>query len=194
MRRALAALLALVVVGLAAASAAGGDRTLSVAGNDRTARPVSLLARRVNVPAGLSVRVPAGWHVLRGWLSDVVDPAPRLAVASFPARLSRQTCACGFPNIVRFPRDGVFMFAWEYLNPRRTQLARTPRRPARFSLSVSRAVRQTCYGPSDGADFKDAGRVFQVEIYIGPGAGRALRAQAAAVLDSLRVAPSRSVG
>ncbi len=89
---------------------------------------------------------------------------------------------------MHFPRDGVFVFAWEYLHPGPGQLARTPRRPARFSISVSRAVRLTCDGPDAGAYFKDAGRVFQVEIYLGPGAGRALRAQLGAMLDSLHVA------
>lgn len=174
MRRVLTALGVLVVVVFAAPAAAGGDRS---------AEPVSL-------PAGLSIRVPVGWHVLRGWLSDVVDPAPRLALASFPARLSRHTCECGFPNVVGFPRDGAFVFAWEYVHPQRAQLARTPHRPARFTLNVSRAVHRTCYGPTDEFDFQAAGRVFQVEVYLGPRAGPALRAALDATLDSLRVTPA----
>jgi hypothetical protein len=48
----------------------------------------------------------------------------------------------------------------------------------------------TCDGPSEGFYFKDAGRVFQVEVYLGPGAGQALRARVASTLDSLRVARS----
>lgn len=191
-RRAVIALLVVVAVGLAAASAAGGDRSARRArAVAAAATSINRSARRVSLAAGLSVRVPAGWHLLRGWLSDVIDPAPRLALASFPAKLSRHTCACGFPNVIHFPRDGAFMFAWEYLHPQRGQLVRTPSRPARVSLTVSRAVRLTCDGPNDEAYFKEAGRVFQVEIYIGPTAGRALRAQVAAMLDSLRVAPAR---
>lgn len=147
-------------------------------------------AKRVSVPGQLSVRVPAGWHVRHGWLSDVVDPAPRLAVASFPARLSRHTCECGFPNVVNFPPNGAFVFVWEYLHPSRRSLARAPRRPARIRLTADGKVRQTCNGPSDGLGFKDAGRVFQVEIYIGPKAGATLRARLTAVLDSLRVEAS----
>jgi hypothetical protein len=50
-------------------------------------------------------------------------------------------------------------------------------------------VRQTCDGPSDTFAFKDADRWFQVEVYLGPGAKLALRARAAATLDSLHVAP-----
>jgi hypothetical protein len=161
------------IVVLAATGAAGGDRA----------------ATRVDVAGRLSVRVPVGWHVLRGWLSDVSDPAPRLAVASFPARLSRHTCECGFPNIVDFPRSGAFVFIWEYLHPSRRGLAREPRRPVRFRLPPEGRVRNTCDGPSDTFGFKDAGRVFQVEVYLGPATSAALRDRMAAILDSLLVAP-----
>jgi hypothetical protein len=168
-------LLALVVVAtavLAAAGAAGGDRAPT----------------RVDVSGRLSIRVPVGWRVLPGWLSDVTDPAPRLAVASFPARLSRHTCECGFPNVVKFPRDGAFVFVWEYLHPSRRGLARAPRRPAHFSVGAGRGVRLTCDGPTGEFYFKDAGRVFQVEVYLGLAVGQALRGRVAATLDSLRVA------
>lgn len=170
------ALVVLVMVGIAAAGT-------GVAGGDRT-------AKRVIVPGRLSVCVPVGWHVLRGWLSDVIDPAPQLAVASFPARLSHHTCECGSPNVVNFPHNGAFIFVWEYLHYPRLSLARVPRRPARLSLSAGRGMRRTCDGPDGGFNFKDAGRVFQVEVYLGPRAGAALRRRAAATLDSLRVAPA----
>jgi hypothetical protein len=166
------ALAVVAIAGLAAAGAAGGDRN----------------ARRVNVPGRLSVRVPTGWHVLRGWLSDVTDPAPRLAIASFPARLSRHTCECGFPNVVNFPHDGAFVFVWEYLHPSRRGLARLPSRPIRFHLAADGGVRQTCDGSTDTFGFKDAGRVFQMEVYLGPGIRPALRGRVAAMLDSLRPA------
>lgn len=169
--------LVVATAALAVTGTAGGDRAVS----------------RISVPGGLSVRVPARWHVLRGWLSDVTDPAPRLAVASFLARLSRHTCACGFPNVINFPQDGAFVFVWEYLNPSRGQLARTRARPVRFALAAG-AVRHTCNGPSDGFAFKDGGRVFQVEVYVGHDVGSALREQAATILASLRVAPSARRG
>jgi hypothetical protein len=145
------------------------------------------VAARVNGPGRLSIRVPGGWHVLRGWLSDVIDPAPRLAVASFAARLSRHTCECGFPNVVDFPRGGAFVFVWEYLHPSRHLLADTRRRAVRFHLSARGAVRRTCFGSSDTLSFKDAGRVFQVEVYLGPAVSPAIRDRAAAMLDSLIV-------
>jgi hypothetical protein len=170
-RKVLAALAVVAIGVLAAAGAAGGGG----------------FARRVSVPGRVSVRVPASWHVLRGWLSEVIDPAPRLAAASFPARLSRHTCECGFPNVVNFPRDGAFVFVWEYLRPSRRGLARVPGRPVRFYLAAGGGVRQTCDGSSDTFGFKAAGRVFQVEVYLGPGVGRSLRGRVAATLDSLRV-------
>lgn len=179
MRKIVVVLALAAAVVLAAAGPAGGDRAATRAN----------VPARLSVPGRLSVRVPAGWHALRGWLSDVTDPAPRLAVASFPARLSRHTCECGFPNVLGFPRKGAFVFVWEYLHAARGQLVSTPARPARFSVAPGRAVHLTCDGPADGFSFKQAGRVFQVEVYIGPDAGRALRARVAAMLDTLRVAP-----
>jgi hypothetical protein len=173
-RKVLATLAVVAIAAVVAPRAAGGDRAAS---------PVALAG-------GLSIRVPVGWHMLRGWLSDVSDPAPRLAVASFPARLSRHTCECGFPNVVNFPGGGAFVFVWEYLHPSRRQLAHVPRRPSAFSTGARQRVRLTCDGPSEGFYFKDAGRVFQVEVYLGPGAGQALRARVASTLDSLRVARS----
>lgn len=155
-------------------------RRTSPAGGDRT-------VTRVSIPGRLSVVVPTGWHVLHGWLSDVTDPAPRLAMASFPARLSHHTCECGSPNVQNFPRNGVFVFVWEYLHYPHRHLARIPRRPAHLSFTHGNGVRVTCGGPHNGFSFRDAGRVFQVEVYLGPDAGTALRARAAAALNSLRV-------
>ena len=173
-RKVLVALVVVMIGVLAVDGTAGGNRT----------------AWRVSVAGRLSVRVPAGWHLLRGWLSDVGDPAPRLAVASFPVRLSRHTCECGFPNVINFPRGGAFVFVWEYLHPSRRGLARTPSRPVRFRLAADGKVRKTCYGPTDTFAFKDAGRVFQVEVYLGPRVDTALSGRVAALLDSLRVTPA----
>src|SRR3979409_2394062 len=90
---------------------------------------------RTTARGEISVIVPAGWHVVRGWLSYVVDPVPRLAVASFPLRLSRHTCECGMPNVEHFPRSGVFLFMWERLRVSRRALGQFPRRPAHFRVN-----------------------------------------------------------
>jgi hypothetical protein len=158
----------LVAVGLLAASAASGERAAS------------------SVPDRITVRVPAGWHRLQGWLSDVTDPAPRLALASFPARLSRQTCACGLPNVIHFPRDGAFVFVWEYLHPSGRMLAALRPRPRLFRLRAAEPQQFTCHGPSDSFSFRDHGRDFQVEVYLGPVAKPVTQARMLAVLDSFR--------
>ena len=64
-----------------------------------------------------------------------------------------------------------------------------PSRPVGFHLPAGGGLRQTCDRSSDTFGFKDAGRVFQVEVYLGPQVGPALREQVAAMLDSLRAAP-----
>ena len=169
MRRLARALVLFAIVVLAATSAAGGSRG----------------AGSVHAPGRLSIRVPAGWHLLHGWLSDVSNPAPRVAAASFPVRLSRHTCECGSPNVVDFPRNGAFVFVWEYLHPSRRMLTRAPRRPSSFRLRAAEPQRFTCQGPSDGFTFKEQGRYFQVEVYVGPGVAPTTRARMLAMLDSL---------
>ena len=154
-----------------------------------TAAPVETDGARVYLRGGISIRVPTGWHVIRGWLSNVIEPIPRLAVGSFPVRLSRHTCECGMPNVRDFPRDGAFVFVWESPGVRHAALRRVPARPARFDVGAQSIQRYTCAGPSDSLGFRDAGRVFQVEIYLGRDAGRRTRARLAGVLDSLRATP-----
>lgn len=142
---------------------------------------------RAMVPGRISIRVPSGWHLRQGWLSDVVDPIPQLAVASFAVRLSRHTCECGMPNVRDFPHAGAFLFVWEYPHlPRRT-LARFPHRPTRFRIPSESPQRSVCQGPSYEISFQDAGRAFQAEIYLGPAAGPGIRARLLAAMDSLRV-------
>jgi hypothetical protein len=170
--RKLALAVFLVAVGLLAASATSGDRATRSA------------------PDHITIRVPARWHLLQGWLSDVTDPAPRLAVASFRARLSRQTCACGLPNVIHFPRDGAFAFVWEYLHPSRRMLAALRPPPSHLRLRAAEPQRLTCHGPSDSFSFKDHGRDFQVDIYLGPAAKPLTRKQLLAILDSFRAAPN----
>lgn len=139
--------------------------------------------------AGLSVRVPVGWHLIGRRLTDVVEPAQRLAVATFDVRLASHPCECGEPNVRNFPRTGAFVFIWEYRERlSRAQLSRVPRRPASFHVTQDNRHWFECAGPSWTAGFRDAGRVFQVEVYLGPGAGRNVRLRMDALLDSLRVA------
>jgi hypothetical protein len=157
---------------------------------------VSLLAAaalapgaRVDAGGGVSVRVPPGLHLIRRPLTDVTDPAQRLAVASFDVRLRAESCECGTPNVRNFPSDGAFVFAWEYEAPySAASMGRIPRRPAAFDVGRGTPQTPECAGPSWVDDFRDNGRVLQVDVYLGPRAGPAVRGRVDALLDSLRVA------
>jgi hypothetical protein len=147
-------------------------------GLDRATR-----SSRVAVGGGITIQLPYGWHLLRGQLSEVVSPIPRLAIASFQARLSRQECECGFPNVVGFPRGGAFLFVWEDLD---NSLNTFPPRPANFRLTGARALRFECQGPSDSFFFRIGAREFEADVYLGAGAALSVRHQLLVALDSFR--------
>jgi hypothetical protein len=107
------------------------------------------------------------------------------------------------------------VFVWEFPPPRNpAALGRGYRlRPARFRVAqknphfpqaLARELRilhleagHACVEgpgslPSWWGDFRDTGRVFQVEVYLGPAAGEAVSARVNALLDSLKVVPRRS--
>jgi hypothetical protein len=142
---------------------------------------------RVDAGHGISVRVPAGWHLIRRSLTDVQEPAQRLAVASAGVRVIANRCDCDTPG-VRTSARGAFVFMWE--RPV-SQAPRTLRRPARFHVS-GRGTRSECGSSSWYSLFVDAGRYLDVEVSFGPQAGRRVRARVDALLDSLRVARVRA--
>ena len=118
--------------------------------------------------AGLSVRVPAGWHVVHRRLANCIDPAQRLALTG----------------------RGSIIVIQESLNPGR-YLRRFPRRPTRFRVE-GRPSPLECCAVSGRAGwmlhFRDAGRAFYAYVY--PAArGPGHRVRALRILDSLRVRP-----
>jgi hypothetical protein len=139
--------------------------------------------QRTSLNGGVRVVVPAGWHVVRH-ISYVTEPAPA-ALATFRVRLGRHSCECGMPNVVGFPRTGALLVVWEYRRIARRDLRYFPPHAARFRIRRS-VIAHVC-APSDGRTFRESGRGFQVEIYLGPGAPASARAQIAAMLDSWRV-------
>lgn len=178
MRKIAVVLLAVSVLVLTAASA--GSRSSSDG--------------RRYVAGRISISVLPGWHLIRRSLTDVVEPIPRLALASFAVTLSAHACECGLPNVRDFPRAGAFLFVWEYPHPPPRMLEHFPRRPPHFRITSETPQRHVCQGPSDEIIFQDAGRAFQAEIYLGPAAGQLIRARLLAMIDSLRVAqrPARA--
>jgi hypothetical protein len=90
---------------------------------------------------------------------------------------------------MHFPRNGAFVFVWEYLRPSRRMLARVEPRPSGFRLTAAEPQRFTCQGPSNSFTFKDHGRYFQVEAYFGPAVRPVARTRMLAIPDSLRIRP-----
>jgi hypothetical protein len=60
---------------------------------------------------------------------------------------------------------------------------------ARLSPDRCSAAALNLPGPSDDFRFKDEGRDFQVEVYLGPAVSPDSRTQMLAILDSLRTQP-----
>jgi hypothetical protein len=175
MRKLALALIAVPAL-VAAASTAGVDRG----------------APRTEVGGAISIQVPTGWHLIRNSITDVIDPIPRLAIASFAVRLSPRPCECGMPNISHFPRTGAFLFIWEYPHLAGRALERFPRRPPSFRITSTSPQEPTCQGPSGAILFRSAGGAFQAEIYLGPAAGPDSRARLVAAMNSLRIPFART--
>lgn len=170
MRKAVTLLIAVTVAGVSAAPAA--------------------TYRRTNAGNGITIDVPpGGWRVVRRHITDVYDPAQRLAMTTFDLKQAGYwTCECGIPGFRRFPPNGAFLFVWEQLHDAKRMLPRTPSRPAHFHITGAKPQRGLCDGPSDEFVFKDGGRVFQVEVYIGPKTTARTRTQLEAALDSFHAA------
>jgi hypothetical protein len=158
--------------------------TAPAGAGDQEHRPV--VGGRVAVGGGVSVVLPAGWHLTRGMGTPLLDPVPRLSAATFPVHFSRQHCVCDTPHVADFPRDGAYLFVMEYDALGHADLKDFPAHTTRFRIRAS-AIKSGDCGPSDGRTFREGGRGFQVQIYLGPSAPASARAQIAAILDSWRV-------
>ena len=158
--------------------------TTSAGAGDQEHRPV--LRARVAVGGGVSVVLPAAWHLTRGHGTPLIDPVPRLTAATFAVRFSRQHCVCDTPRVANFPRTGAFLFVMEYPALGHGDLKDFPVHTTHERVRRS-AIKAGDCGPSDVAFFREAGRGYQVQIYLGPDAPASARAQIAAILDSWRV-------
>lgn len=177
MPRILLAFVLLLSLGCEAGSGSGTDeRDPEVAGE-------SQILRR----AGVSIRLPEGWHETRTATDRETDPVVRLAVSSGPIRPGGGACRV---SAYDFPADAVaiVLVEWRSLEVGPPQ---GPVRPDRFtesSLPISEPPSIECFGGAGGsAQFVEAGRVFGAYVLVGLGARPELRAAARAVLDTLRV-------
>jgi hypothetical protein len=170
--------LALAVTAALTAPAGAGDQ------EHRTA-----VRGRLEVGDGVSVALPAGWHLTHGMGTPLLDPVPRLSAATFRVHFSRHYCVCDTPHVARFPRDGAYLFVMEYPALGHGDVKDFPAHTSRFRIGVS-AIKPGDCAPSDQRLFREGGRGYQVQIYLGPDAPASARTQIAAILDSWRVNPS----
>lgn len=141
---------------------------------------------------GVSVRYPSDWHATRRALTPVTSPVQVLAVASYALPHGKAGADGCSPKeaLDRLPPNGVVLFGWEYDRPALAGVRKSdfPPRPEHFVLKGPTGFE--CLGPSYVVHFRQAGRLFQIHVVLGPKAGADERATALKVLDSLQVSPS----
>jgi hypothetical protein len=155
--------------------------------------------RRVSVPHHrVSVFVPGSWHVTYERVNGVVDPVTLFNASTFPLHV-RPTDQAGRSGVCskalqrEWRADGAYVQLAEVRDAasRKRMLRRVPQRPRHFELAA-RGAGGLCTPPNSGqTSFQQGRRAFYVYYGIGTKASRATRAEAAALLDSLRIAPRR---
>jgi hypothetical protein len=186
MRKALPLLVLLALVGCGEERA---DERAAVA------KPPSF--RVVEGERGLEVELPAGWQEAETTLTpQLTDPVEVLAVGTYPLREGGENCnhVAGRALTEMGPR-GAFITLQERGYDRNSSWPDFPPRPARFGPELGGPSEASACAP--GARFTDhwfgfseANRHFHVLVAFGSDAPQAVRDQAWAVLDSLRIDPS----
>jgi hypothetical protein len=152
---------------------------------------------RVNLPQHrVSVFVPDPWHVTYERVNGVVDPVTLFSASTFPLRVRPADQAgrlgvCSKALQRAWRADGAYVQLAEERDgaSRQRMLRRVQRRPRHFELTA-RGAGGLCTPPNSGQiAFHEGGRAFYVFYGIGPKAPRATRAEAAALLESLRISP-----
>jgi hypothetical protein len=144
---------------------------------------------------GVTVGLPPGWGPAPAPLTRTTDPREVLAVGTFPLRY-RPTGCNHLPTSALEdlgPRDALVLLTERGFDAA-SDWPDFPPRPERFGPALGVASEAPACAP--GARFADrffgvtdAGRHFHVEVAFGPDASAVTRAQAWAILDSLRVDP-----
>jgi hypothetical protein len=119
--------------------------------------------------AGLSIVVPARWHVaLR--LTGLAEPFERFTLASFALRRPAHP-GCGPDQAVEtMPADGALAFVVEF--PRRGAPRESfPRQPKHFTLPAGPAHQYDCFPLGWLVRFQAGDRPFQIMIALGRDAG-----------------------
>jgi hypothetical protein len=144
--------------------------------------------RVTDTAAGITFAQPGGWHLTMPPISSLSVPRERLLLTSYRADRGGN---CGPDRAEReLPADGALVYLMEY-RPSAKRSAFPPR-PAHFRLRRADLGNYECWRvPSYLIRFRDAGRLFQLHVALGPHATAAHRAQVLRILDSLRFEPLR---
>lgn len=143
---------------------------------------------------GVSFRTPKGWHLTIGRINGVVDPVTVFTVSTFRLRSAGTSSSSGVCSVVlrkAWRADGAYVQLAEEKDgaSRQRMLGRVSPRPTHFVLDA-RGQGGLCT-PADSGElsFRQGGRAFYVFYGFGPKASNATRAQARALLDTMRIAP-----
>ena len=144
---------------------------------------IASLAAASEAQTKLTWTPPADWRTIEPRLTQVGEPAHRLAAATFALRQDAPDRTCS-PETARrqMPPDGALVVLLEY-----EDAAKLPPRPARFRLGPP--VTLECFGLGRTVVWAEQGRALQAVVMYGPRAGADRRRQAGALLDSLVVQP-----
>lgn len=181
-------------IGLVAIVAVTGVGIWSAAGSSPTTR-----LRAVKPPAprraGFTVTIPAGWRRSAQVLTGTSDPHEILAAGTFTMRPPTgysPACDNQLPTTVVDAMGPGDAFVW--LLERNGGDVGAPARPAHFNDGT--VLRLNDCGPALArrqqrlywGSFHDAGRVFYAGVLFGPDVSSTRRAEAYAILDSVRFA------
>jgi hypothetical protein len=156
---------AIAVIGLSACSGGDEDRTFS--------------GPSVGHAKGLSFRYPQQWSV--SGFSRRTTPS-RLVVASYRVHPSQVEGDCGGSEALRrMPRGGAAVLLIDYGSGEGFRP-----HPAHFKLSQFRRADYECFGESYMLRFRRNGHDLQAHLALGSEAHATQRAQALAILDSVK--------
>jgi hypothetical protein len=167
------------------------------AAEERAAVAMQAAYRVVEGERGLAVELPDGWQRAGATLTPrLTDPVEVLAVGTFPLREGGDNCShMAERALTEIGARDAFVTLLERGYDRGSTWPDFPRRPERFGPRLGGpSEASACVPGSRFTDhwfgFTDAGRHFHVLVAFGPDAPPAVRDQAWAVLDSLRIDPS----